>query len=285
VDALKYADRGDVASDATAWATANLLARDWPADGRDLHGLAKATATATARKLTAAGKTEAAAKLAGIAGGEAKRRDLVVELLWQGKSDLDLAVTEPAGSVCSATQKRTVGGGVLQADLLGQTDDNRSEVYTAVSAFGGTYTVTVKLALDRSLGGQSARLKVTRLQGTPEETVELIPVNLADPKPVTIEFTGGSRTDLATVPLDPSDSRLATTLAPQSSDPTRPAAAAAQPTVETKVPGVVAGLPGLRIEQKLSADRKRVEMAASPVFAGPAKDIPLPKLALLPGGQ
>jgi hypothetical protein len=272
-----------VVSDATAWATANLLGRDWPADGRDLHGLAKTKAAEAARKLAAAGKTDEAAKLTGLAGGETSR-DLVIELLWQGKSDLDLIVEEPAGSVCSAVHKRTVGGGVLQADLLGQTDDNRSEAYTAVSAFGGTYTVKVKVALDRSLGGPTARLKVTRHQGTPKETVELIGVDLRNPQPIPVSFEGGSRTDLATVPLDASPDRLATTLAPVSADPTRPAAAAAQPVIETKVPGAVPGL-GLRIEQKLSADRKRVEMAANPVFAGPAKDIPTPKLALLPGGN
>jgi hypothetical protein len=54
--------------------------------------------------------------------------------------------------------------------------------------------------------------------------------------------------------------------------------------VEGRVPGISAGMPGLRVEAKLSADRKNVVLAANPVFAGPARDLPMPKVNILPGG-
>ncbi|MFO0850478.1 MAG: hypothetical protein U0871_18260 [Gemmataceae bacterium] len=295
VEALGVTDRAkDVTADVAQWALAELLNRDWPTDGADYHVVAKDRAARLATKYTAAGNRDAAARLQAVVNaGASKTRDLVIELLWQGQADLDLAVTEPSGAVCSATHRRTTGGGVLKADILEQQDDNRSEVYTAASGFSGTYLVAVKVGLGKAVGN-TARVKVTRFQGTPKESVELVSVDLTRPTPITVALDGGSRTDLATVPVEVSEARLETTLAPMDqSGPSggtsaraasRPALSVAQPTIETKVPGIAAGQPGLRIEQKLSADRKKLEMSANPVFTGPAKDIPLPKLGLLPGG-
>jgi tetratricopeptide (TPR) repeat protein len=298
VEALGIADRSkDVTTDVALWALGQLLQRDWAADGTDYHAVAKDKAARLATKFVAAGDRQAAAKLQAVVTAEAaKTRDLVIELLWQGRADLDLTVTEPTGAVCSATHKRTTGGGVLKGDILEQLDDNRSEVYTAGSAFSGTYLVGVKVGLGQAVGN-AARLKVTRFQGTPKESVEVISLDLSRPSPISITLDGGTRSDLATVPVEVSEARLETTLAPTviPAGPTggtsaaRPSAmpslSVAQPVIETKVPGIVAGLPGLRLEQKLSADRTKVEMSANPVFTGPAKDIPLPKLGLLPGGN
>ena len=60
---------------------------------------------------------------------------------------------------------------------------------------------------------------------------------------------------------------------------------AVSPTVEARMPGIAGGMPGMRVEAQLSADRKNVVMAANPVFTGPAKDLPLPKVNILPGGE
>ena len=86
----------------------------------------------------------------------------------------DLTVVEPTGSVCSATMKRTSGGGVLKADIIEQADDNRKEIYTAASAFGGAYKVSVKSAFGRAIGN-SAVIKVTRFQGT-RRKVHVMPI-------------------------------------------------------------------------------------------------------------
>ena len=92
---------------------------------------------------------------AGQAVADEKYRDLVIRLLWQGQADLDLTVIEPSGTACSATQKRTTGGGVLKSDILEQTTDDRSEVYTAAQAFTGKYKVTVTAALGQAIGNKA----------------------------------------------------------------------------------------------------------------------------------
>lgn len=310
-NALAYAEKAtDVKTDAVHWASVNLLRRDWPADGIDYHGQTRDRLGKIAKRLADAGRKDDADKLQTVATGE-KTRDLVVELLWQGnQSDLDLVVTEPAGSVCSATHKRTAGGGVLKSDVLEQGEE-RSEVYTAAQAFPGTYTLTVNPVLGTKDGrqaaiGNRATLKVIKYQGTDRQTVEVHTVNLADPKPVQVKLEAGSRSQLATVPVEENMAQLTTTQAPRSpygpsgivggaggsssQSVTNPVSGqavlpAVSPTVEARVPGIADGMPGMRIETQLSADRKSVVMAANPVFTGPAKDLALPKLNILPGGE
>ncbi len=189
-NALVYADApnaGDVKSDVVSWATKNLLRRDWANDGVDHVKTAKDSADRIAKKLLAGDrKADADSVLATVA--EEKNRDLMIELRWQGQADLDLAVAEPSGSDCTALQKRTSAGGVLRSDILEQQDENRSEVYTAASAFNGKYTVTVAAALGRAIGNK-ATLKVTKYAGTAKEEVEVYTVDLAKPAAVEIPST------------------------------------------------------------------------------------------------
>ena len=143
---------------------------------------------------------------------------------------------------------------------------------------------------------------MTRFQGTAREAVEIHSIDLASAKPVVVSLDGGSRTELAVVPPDVSQARQETTYAPAGFGagggsggvgggservngmvPGKAALPLVMPTVETQVPGATAGVSGLRLETKLSADRKNVVTVANPVFAGPAVNIPLPKLSLLPG--
>ena len=151
-----------------------------------------------------------------------------------------------------------------------------------------------------------ATLKVVKYQGTDKESVEVHSVNLNDPTPVEIVLETGSRTELATVPTEENVAQLTTTQAPRSpygpsgivggsggssnasvTNPVSGQAAlpAVSPTVEARIPGIASGMPGMRIEAQLSVDRKNVVMNANPVFTGPAKDLPLPKLNILPGGE
>jgi hypothetical protein len=301
-NALAYAEKAsDVKTDAVHWASVNLLKRDWPADGIDYHGQAKDRLGKIAKRLAEAGRKDEAEKLQTVATGE-KTRDLVVELLWQGKkSDLDLIVIEPSGSRCSATHKQTTGGGVLKSDVLEQGEE-RSEVYTAAQAFPGTYTLLVEKVLDNPIGGR-ATLKITKNQGTDKESVEVHSVSLADAKPVTVKLETGTRSQLVTVPAEENVAQLATTQAPRGpsglaggaggssrTSVTNPVSGQAAlpvvaPAVETRIPGIADGMPGLRVQAQLSADRKNVVMAANPVFTGPARDLPMPKLSILPGGE
>ena len=302
-NALVYAERAtDVQADVVNWATANLLHRDWQKDGTDYHAEAKERGAKIAKKMQAAGHKADAAKLEELLAQDA-RRDLVVELLWQGPADLDLTVSEPSGATCSATHTRTTGGGVMRCDILEQKDDNRSEAYTASAAFSGSYHVSAKSALGRATGNK-ALLKVTKFKGTDKEEFEVHSIDLADPKPVRVGLTGGSRTDLASLPTeDQSPTRRQTTGGQAVTGPsgltagagaagtnlsgptamnTRSAMAVVNERVERRVDGV-AGLPGVRVEATVSADRSKVVMHADPVFVGVATDIPMPKVDLLPG--
>jgi hypothetical protein len=301
VEALAYAEKAtDVKSDVVNWASTNLLSRDWPIDGVDYQAEAKRHVAKIATGLAANGRGADAAKLQSTIAQD-KTRDLVIELRWQGKrSDLDLIVVEPSGARCSSVHRRTTGGGVLRCDILEQGED-KSEVYAAAQAFPGTYTVVVKSALGKPIDN-AARLVVTKHQGTDKQTVELHSVNLADAKPVEIRLDSGSRTQLADIPQAAANTRLETRapasyFGPQGMSAgagagtdrltnTQPAQAAlpvVAPTVEGRVPGITDGMPGLRVEAKLSADRKNVVLAANPVFAGPARDLPMPKVNVLPG--
>jgi hypothetical protein len=296
-NALAYAEHArDVKSDTAAWAAANLLHREWTADGINYQEQTKARLGVLSAKYRAAGqKAEALDRLL----TEQTQRDLVIELVWQGAADLDLYVTEPSGSTCSATQKRTTGGGVLKADQLEQTDDpnvggGRSEIYTAASAFSGTYKVMVKQAFGQA-SGQTATLKVWKFKGTPKESFDLISVDLRSPKSVEIKLAGGSRSELAVVTAELNEFRQETTGAPlaagfgggfgsvATSPAELPAVAAAR---ETREAGIGAGAADIRAVYRLNPDRRTYRVEVNPVFQSAAgRPMSLPKVPLLPGAE
>jgi tetratricopeptide (TPR) repeat protein len=301
-NAMAYAEVAtDVKSDAVLWAANGLLKRDWnTTDGIDYHKQAAERLPKLEAKLKAIGqKTDDINK----AITEQQQRDLVIELLWQGNADLDLSVAEPTGSVASATHKRTTGGGVLKADILEQLND-RSEVYTAASAFSGTYKVTVKQAFGRAIGG-SARIKVTKFKGTARESVDLIDV--AFNKPIELKLEGGSRTTLATVseeisPLaelrretngtaTPGMSGLGggfgtsgSLLSGQGFSSSGPALPLVNETFEQRVPGISSNTPDVRVSYKVNPDRTSMSIKVNPVFASKG-EIAMPKVPLLPGSE
>lgn len=300
-NALAYAKQAkDVDPDTVAWAASNLLGRDWGvSDGVDYHARTKELLPQFAARFGEKG--EALKKI----GAEETQRDLTVELLWQGPADLDLSVAEPVGSVCSATAKRTAAGGVLTADQLGQVreaEGNKSEAYTAARAFSGTYTVSVRTAFGRA-DGNRALLKVTKFKGTPREAHDLIEVDLAAAKPVAVRLDGGSRTDLAAVTADvtavvadaPAGGGLGQRGMGGGVGPAGAAGSTATGNVAAHLPAVVQPreqvLPGLgsaadiRAAYKLTPDRKSVSVTVNPVFANGGREVKLPKVPLLPGGE
>lgn len=302
-NALAYAEHAtDVKTDAVVWAAHNLLSRDWNfGDGINYHLQTKARLEKLIRQFEAAGKNTADLQRA---LAEQTTRDLEITVNWQGLADLDLIVAEPGGSVCSATQKRTTGGGILKSDILEQ-DSDRSEVYTAAMAFKGTYTVTVKQAFGKPVGG-TAQLAVTKFKGTPKESIDLITVDLSNPKPIEIKLDGGSRTELATVTESGEEFRAATTTAPltkgvsgfgggggtagslmsspvSTSNPQNNLPVVAT-TSETRLPGIGSAA-DLRASIKLNPDRQTYSMEVRPVFSTAGKEVQLPKVPLLPGGE
>jgi len=304
-NALVYVERsGDIATDVVGWATTNLMKRDWTNDGVDYTKQTKDRVAKIAKKLTDAGRG-ADADTVNKGLNQSKSRDLLVELRWQGQGDLDMSVAEPSGSTASATAKRTSGGGVLKSDLLEQGDDDRTEIYSAGEAFPGTYKVTVKTSLGRAVGNK-ALVKVTKFPGTPKESFEIFTVDMANPKPIEFKLDGGTRKELAEIPTDDSEARQLTTAAPKSYVPNGIGGGVGlanpdltvftggssgsnmpivTPSVETKFDSISPVLPGVRVVGRVSSDRSMLEYTASAVFTGPAVDIPMPKVNLLPGSD
>ena len=303
-NALAYAESAkDVTTDAVVWAADNLFKRDWnTTDGINYHQQAGKRLEAISARLAAAGRDPAPVRKT---LAEQNERDLVVELKWQGAADLDLTVAEPGGSVCSTTHKRTTGGGVLRGDVLAQRDgEDRSETYTAATAFKGTYKVSVKEAFRKPIGG-TAQLHVWKHKGTPNESYDVITIDLKDSKPVEVKLESGSRTELATLSADVDDRRADTTGAalPASATglsggfgtagtlltaPTAGPAGANLPvvsaTTETRLPGIGAGAADLRASVKVNPDGQTMSFHVNPVF-GTGKTVTMPKVGLIPGGE
>lgn len=302
-NALTFAAKTDgVTTDVVEWAAAGLFARDWVNEGVDFHADGKAKLETIAKKFAATGRQADFDRISAALARE-KQRDLTIEVLYQGRSvDLDLVVTEPSGAICSPTRKLTSGGGVMTCDILEQ-DVDRSERYTASQALDGTYAVTVKPVLGRTIGG-TATIKVTKFAGTPKQVIETFTINDATkPSTVTVKMAGGSRTELATVPMVTSEERLATTAKPLATGSTGVSGGIGSPTANlmnattyNKAPAISAvaneaeqkfsaagGAADVRATAKVTADRQALKITVNPVFAGSATDIPLPKVAMLPG--
>ena len=299
-NALVYAEKSnEVKADVISWASENLLRRDWEADGVDYHAETKSRLGQIVRKFEAAGQNLQVERIRKAVEQE-KQRDLVVELLWQGTADLDLSVTEPSGSTANGTTKRTSGGGVLRTDVL-ETGTDRSEIYTAAQAFGGTYTLNVKTALGRAVGNK-ATVQVTKFKGTDRQEVEVFSVDLSNAKPIRFTLEGGSRTELASVPTTESYTSWAkatpefgsggrqgfsggTSSASGGGSQTKTNLPTLIAPVENMLPGASSSASSMRTVASVNADRKSVTVRANTVFSGRATDLPMPKVSLLPGAD
>lgn len=142
---LRAAQRADD-SEGVRWATVGILEQAWPADQEVVKETAWRVAKATIEQLVKSGnKEEAKAYKQDIA--RAIERDCVVRVSWTGDADVDIAVQEPGGSVCSAAEPRAAGGGVNLGDVFtgveGQQGGVFSETYVCPKGFAGDYRVKV----------------------------------------------------------------------------------------------------------------------------------------------
>lgn len=195
-EALGYAE---LARDPKAmqWAAGNLLSRDWPSENKQLHDRALQKIDALVTLLNQQGRNDEAEKLTRALANKGKR-DLVIKLNWQGDADLDLHVTEPAGSTCSPLHRQTIGGGVLIGDSLA---DMTSETYLAAEGFSGDYEIEIEKVWGHPLNNK-AQLKIIRQQGTPEEREQLLTVELRSnhSERIKVKLGDGRRTEAAYVP-------------------------------------------------------------------------------------
>jgi len=181
--------------EAVAWAAAGILQRAWNPGYETLHRDAEAIAREMETALRQKGDEEAADRLA-RAVAEARQRDLVIELSWSGKADLDLLVEEPGGAICSADNPTTTGGGIFTHDGFGADASDTHDNYVCPQGMSGDYRVTVRHILGEVVG-KRAILKITRYQGTSREIVEPFTVMLSDhDKVVRVTLTNGRLKEL-----------------------------------------------------------------------------------------
>lgn len=149
VAALNLARRPDVDSvEMMKWASLGLLRQEVEPENKLDWNAALLCAKAISVRLEAEGKTEEAKAFAKEMEN-ALQRDCVVTVSWTGDADIDLFVEEPNGSLCSLMNRRSAGGGFLEAN--GYTKDagrdastKATEKYICSQGFSGTYRVMAK---------------------------------------------------------------------------------------------------------------------------------------------
>jgi hypothetical protein len=197
-------------ADAVGWAASGILQRAWGPGYEALHGDAIAAVRDMESTLRNDGDDATAGQLARTVA-EALQRDLVIELSWSGKADLDLLVEEPSGAVCSAENPTTTGGGIFVHDGYGGDQKDTHDNYVCPRGMPGDYRVTVR-HISGEVVGKRAVLKITRYQGSPREIEEPFTIKLSDQdKVVRVTLTHGRLKELTAIPLldVPRDQRFA----------------------------------------------------------------------------
>jgi von Willebrand factor type A domain len=140
------------------WATVGILGQAWPAEFKEIEHTASRVARATLERLASEGRdAQRDTYLQQLQ--EAVVRDCLVRVSWTGDADIDVAVEEPAGTICSLAEPRTTSGGVSMGDefaVSGQPSGESSEVYVCPKGFAGRYRVLI-----RSIWGEVTAGKVT----------------------------------------------------------------------------------------------------------------------------
>src|SRR6185369_14128188 len=103
----------------------------------------EATARALEVDLRGAGRTAEADRLAQSLE-KARQRDLVIELSWSGKADIDLLVEEPSGTTCSSENPSTTGGGVFVHDGVGVESQDNFDKYVCPQGMAGDYRAIIR---------------------------------------------------------------------------------------------------------------------------------------------
>ena len=269
--------------DAVTWAATGILERAWGKDFASLHRDAEATARETEAMLRDRGENDDADRLA-TSLAAALQRDLVIELSWSGRADLDLLVEEPSGAICSAENPTTTGGGIFTHDGFGGDQKDCHDNYVCPRGLSGDYRVTVR-HISGEVVGKRAILTITRYQGSPREVVEQFTVKLADhDKVVRVTLSNGRLQEPTALPLleAPREAALGRRAPPRLVRNTREAQAARERFVaDRRVVGAGGGgavgyQPLITVLSEgvsmtamavVSGDRRYVRMTVQPMFS------------------
>lgn len=186
--------------DALQWAVVGILTNAWTKDRVRRHRDAEDAALDAVTALEKAGQTPRAKQLR-EAVNEAKRRDLIITLEWNGEGDLDLVVDEPFKTTCSSEQPLSAGGGVLVHDGLGGKSKDCVDEYICVRGGSGQYQVRINHRAGNIVGKQ-CRLTIVRHAGSPAEQTEKLTVPIEQTsKPIAVSLLNGRRKEVGPLPF------------------------------------------------------------------------------------
>ena len=143
--------------DAIQWACVGILSQTWRPDEQSVADNAYRIAKSHYETLLSKGRrTEAEALDKAVRG--ALSRDVWVRVTWTGDADVDIAITEPNGTVCSLRNPRSTGGGVLLGDVSAADGKSSaqgfSESYVCGEGFPGEYRVLIRNVWGRPTSGK-----------------------------------------------------------------------------------------------------------------------------------
>ena len=128
-------------------------------------------------------------------------RDVVVEVFWTGDAEIDLAVQEPANTVCWFAQPRTAGGGILRTRTVyedsfdAQKEGLRSKTYVCPMGFSGEYNVLVSKTWGM-LPQNKVTVEIVTDVGGEKENRAVYPLELENDKALfTVQLNNGRRTE------------------------------------------------------------------------------------------
>lgn len=157
IRALRVAQRINDA-ESKRWAALGILSLAWQEDQKKSFDEALFVVQGLIQDLRKAGNVKELKKLQ-LEATKAMERDCVIRVSWTGNADIDIAVEEPGGTVCSLQNCKTTAGGVLLGDAhAGQLNkDNHgvmSETYVCPKGFNGDYKILVKRVWGEVVGGK-----------------------------------------------------------------------------------------------------------------------------------
>ncbi len=134
--------------EAMQWACRGILGQAWPRGAEKVEADARLLARATHQRLVQEGRREEAEQfMAGLQAATA--HDLVVRVSWTGDADVDVAVEEPSGTVCSSESALSPGGGTFLGDSFpgmesAEEGGTLSETYVCPQGYSGVYRILVR---------------------------------------------------------------------------------------------------------------------------------------------
>mgnify|MGYP003875329741 CR=1 FL=1 len=184
--------------EAIQWGCLGILAQAWPADQQQIPERAFRIARATYEQLRSEGRIQEAQAL-DAAVRRAQARDCLVIVTWTGEADVDLLVEEPAGTVVSQWQPRSIGGGVYLGDvtslLPSAAPGSQSEAYVCPEGFSGQYRLLIKNVWGRPTSGK-VTVDVYTHYGTDRQSQIHEQIPLEDKNALVLfELKNGRRTD------------------------------------------------------------------------------------------